>query len=64
MSKEILSKTYVGDGVYAEFSPYDIKLYTQEGNEIFLEFPMLDTLKAEYDRLFDAPVHLLIEGKI
>ena len=36
-----MKQKYIGDGVYAEFSGYDVRLYTQEGNEIFLEEHML-----------------------
>jgi hypothetical protein len=29
--------TYIGDGLYAEFTGFDVRLYTQEGNQVFLE---------------------------
>lgn len=29
--------TYIGDGVYAEFDGYSVRLYTQQGNDIYLE---------------------------
>ena len=62
MSKP-LSEIYIGDGVYAHFSGCDVRLFTQEGNEIFLEYPMLDTLKDEYNRLVDQHKEKAKEGK-
>lgn len=42
MSNE--NKDYLGDGVYVEFSGYDLRLFTPEGHQIFLEQDALKKL--------------------
>lgn len=43
------TKTYLGDGVYAEIRPYHLVLTTEDGisvtNEIFLEPEVLEALQ-------------------
>lgn len=33
----MIQHTYIGDAVYAEFDGYSLRLYTQQGNQIYLE---------------------------
>lgn len=40
---------YLGDGVYAGHDGYQVWVYTQEGNRIALEPPVLEALLA-YDK--------------
>jgi hypothetical protein len=44
-----MEKQYLGDGVYASFDGYQIKLETLEGNVIYLEPPVMRAL-TEYVR--------------
>lgn len=37
--------TYIGDGLYAEFTGFDVRLYTQEGNQVYLERDAFDKLR-------------------
>lgn len=37
-------KTYLGDGLYAEDDGYQVRLFTQEGNEVFLDGSVLEAL--------------------
>lgn len=32
-----IQHTYIGDGIYAEFDGYSLRLFTQSGSNIFLE---------------------------
>jgi hypothetical protein len=47
------TKSYIGDGVYAEFDGYQIKLSTLEGHAIFLEPEVMAGLLAYYGRTND-----------
>ncbi len=40
----MIKKLYLGDGLYAEFDGYMLKLFTQTGNEVFLEFEVYQAL--------------------
>jgi len=37
-----MNATYLGDGLYVDFDGYQIRLYTPQGNEVYLEPDVLN----------------------
>lgn len=46
---------YLGDGLYASYDGYQIRLYTQEGNQVFLE-PEVYASFVRFAAKFFAPI--------
>jgi len=49
-------KRYLGDGLYADYDGYQIRLYTMEGAEVFLEPSTYEAL-IQYQRGLADPIH-------
>lgn len=50
------TQSYLGDGLYAEYDGYQIRLYTQQGEQVFLDFSVLQNFKkfvAQLENLTD-----------
>lgn len=59
-----MNKTYIGDGVYASFDGWQIKLETLEGNVIYLEGPVVDNLFKYANHCFNNEIKKDHEGTL